>query len=299
MNQSFSFPMDRGPLAFLLEPVQAAFDLGVAVQRLRTVAAQGLDLDGWWPCLDKWVVMARTNAMDSSKPVAVKGRTAAQVVIESGGDLRWLRALQMAGADIHAQDEAGQPSIGVAVRLQSIEAVDVLLALGADIEARGESGRQLRRGRPESYTPLMIAAMNDDAAMCQALVQRTAQREARTDAPRSETALHVAISAKACNATRALLEMGCNAEVLDGNKYNPLYRSVVSDEPALMLALLEHGARPVAVVFGFAEPLGELEQLCARPAMEQAWLVHCASQAARAAQQEIAAAPRVAAGRGK
>lgn len=283
---SFTFSIEQGPLAFLLEPIQGEFDLDAAARRLRAVAAGGVGLDSWWPRVEPWVVMSRASLMESSKPVTSKGRTAAQIVVQEG-DLRWLAALQRAGADVHAHDEAGQPSISVAVRQRSLAAVDALLALGADIESPGENGHWLDTEKPLGYTPLMIAAMSDDAAMCRALVQRGARIEARAD-ERELTPLLVAIHSNAARAARALLESGADANVCDRYQCNALYRAIViSRSVELMLALLEHGARPVAIVSGAEHPMGELGGLCQTPGIEDAWRVHCARQAAHAAAQDM------------
>eukprot|EP00930_Biecheleria_cincta_P099508 TRINITY_DN91132_c0_g1_i1.p1 TRINITY_DN91132_c0_g1~~TRINITY_DN91132_c0_g1_i1.p1 ORF type:complete len:215 (+),score=48.63 TRINITY_DN91132_c0_g1_i1:73-645(+) len=78
------------------------------------------------------------------------------------GDAAKIKKLAAAGADLDAQDLYGWTAIRYAVRNAKFDAAKELLSLGANTNVASKSGR----------TPLMSAAANGLAEMCELLVEQ-------------------------------------------------------------------------------------------------------------------------------
>lgn len=194
------FSLDKSPLAFLLQPLQEPFDEEAGLQRLRGCVAAGVDLDGYWR--DEWYW--KHDSRSSRDKEFVHERTPAQSVARRG-DARWIALLHAAGADVHRPDKDGQPSIVLATLAGNVQAIDMLMLLGADVEARSVQGDQV----PSGCTPLIMAARIGQAQRLQALLQHGADVEAR-----------------------------------DVQGRTALWHAVDLDRPAAVVILFEAGAKP-------------------------------------------------------
>ena len=108
-----------------------------------------------------------------------------------------IESLLDSGADPNYEDHAGYPSLIAALssgRPDRLEIVDLLLRRGADIQQRGGN----------RYSPLHWAACEDDPVLIDWLLERGADREARTNVDDCATPLEEAEILGRESAVRAL-----------------------------------------------------------------------------------------------
>ena len=150
-----------------------------------------------------------------------------------------------AGAKIDGVDSQGGTATDAAQRSQADAALVVLRAAGgkATVAASPTHDQGIDPTRTGAlyagWPPLLVAAAHDDAADIRRRV--AAGTPVDVASPRGETALQVAIDARASNAVRALLELGANP-LHDAGGANCLERGVRSGNGGLLGVLLERAS---------------------------------------------------------
>jgi hypothetical protein len=145
-----------------------------------------------------------------------------------GNDPRTVEALVARGFDPNSPDPQGQPAL---MRALEADATDVAMTLarlpGLDVEARNRVGE----------TPLMMAAMKGNVALCRVLIERGA----RVDRP-GWTPLHYAAAGGSLEALRLLLAEGAAVDALAPNGRTPLMMAAQYADESLVETLLAAGA---------------------------------------------------------
>lgn len=112
------------------------------------------------------------------------------------------------GADPNAVDDKGQPALVAAMKDNSAQVVEVLLA---------QPGLKVDKANSSDETPLMMAALKGRTDWMRALIERGAS----VDRP-GWTPLHYAASGPDPKAVSLLLDKGAAIEALSPNKTTPL-----------------------------------------------------------------------------
>lgn len=145
-----------------------------------------------------------------------------------GNDAETVRALVARGFDPNTPDAKGQPAI---LRALDAEAGESALALArlpqTDVNAQNAAGE----------TPLMMAALKGDIAVCKALIERGAEVNRRGWTP-----LHYAAAGNSLPALQLLLAHGARVDARAPNGRTPLMMAVQSADESLVEALLAAGA---------------------------------------------------------
>lgn len=142
------------------------------------------------------------------KPTPPPERENGIVMAISNGDRHWLGSLLQSGADVNAPHRGTLP-LHFAARRGEFDIVDMLIARGADIDARDERGR----------TALMDAALKKDAAMLAGLLARGADVHQKDY--NGQTALHHAAHIGAFDIAAALVIAGAEADAEDYSRQTP------------------------------------------------------------------------------
>lgn len=111
-------------------------------------------------------------------------------------------------------------------------AVNVLLAKGADVNAKGKYS---------GWTPLMLAARKGDTELVNFLIAHGADVNVKSGV-RSRTALMEAVRNRKINAVKALLAADPDVDAVDWDGYPALMFAAVSGQVDIVHALLDHGA---------------------------------------------------------
>ncbi|KAJ1475248.1 ankyrin repeat-containing domain protein [Baffinella frigidus] len=142
-------------------------------------------------------------------------------------------------------------------RGDSVEEVQRLLDLGADVEARSRDGEQARtRDARAGDTALHLAALHGDASVVGALLRAGADKEApevfgdtalilaarRGHRGVVQGALHVAASRAHLETVLTLLAAGCQVDARDRHGMTPLHSSAMLGHSRIAEALLHAGA---------------------------------------------------------
>jgi ankyrin repeat protein len=167
--------------------------------------------------------------------------------------------LLVAGAEIEARDGAGQTPLHAAVGRDHADVVDLLVGLGADVNARTGlvgfsplhlarsdavvdhlvlSGADVNARDQEGRTPLHLAAARGDKAAVDALLRRGAI-PAATATRGGWTPLHSAANA---DIARSLLAAGADPNARDAGAATPLHWAAGTGKLEVIDALLEGGA---------------------------------------------------------
>lgn len=126
-------------------------------------------------------------------------------------NLEALQQILAAGADPQASDYNGTPLLHLAVDRGHQPIVELLLDAGTEVDARdADSGK----------TPLFAAAVNGEVQKVELLVRRGADVNAKTSHLR--TPLHDAAWSGKAEVVRYLLTAGADADPKDGFAYSPL-----------------------------------------------------------------------------
>jgi ankyrin repeat protein len=150
------------------------------------------------------------------------------------GSLEAMKLLLAAGADPNARNAFGVTPL---IRAGGDGArVRILLARGANVTAVSSSGR----------TPLMTAASRDGGAE---IVKLLAARGAGVSATDAEglTPLQIAAGANDIDSVRFLLDRGVNPNTRDSVGYTPLFLAAMNGNAGMTRLLLKHGLDPNAV----------------------------------------------------
>lgn len=120
--------------------------------------------------------------------------------------------------DVHNRDRAGRTPLHYAAADNKLDDVIALIAAGAEIDAREETGQ---------YTPLMFAAQNDDSIdVVRALVEAGAGVNLTNS--KGETPLFIATASPGYNGTagaeiiRYLLDHGADPHIADQSGGTPI-----------------------------------------------------------------------------
>ena len=122
--------------------------------------------------------------------------------------------------------KGGITPLHLAAVLNRVEAANMLLAAGANPNARTDGG----------FTPLHWAAEKDASEVCEVLIKAGADINAAT--PSGITPLHWAARKNAERTVRLLIASGADASASTANGYSPLHWAVMKDanEAAMLIA---------------------------------------------------------------
>lgn len=145
-----------------------------------------------------------------------------------GNNAAAVEALVARGFDPNAPDERGQPALMRALEAGAGEAALALARLpGTNVDAQNPAGE----------TPLMMAAMKDNIAVCEALIERGAD----VDRP-GWTPLHYAAAGNSLAALKLLLAEGAAVDARAPNGRTPLMMAALYARETLVETLLAAGA---------------------------------------------------------
>ena len=161
---------------------------------------------------------------DISKPINDYGSTALHAASEYG-DLRSMKALVEANADLNAQNVNKQSPIHLAFQSGNTSAFLLLIELNADVNLPDRDGASI----------LHLASARGDAR----LVKRLIEAGARMDVSNQEgmTPLHVAVQANKPESVETLCVNRASLNVLDLEKKTPLQRAIDSKSTQCIAAL--------------------------------------------------------------
>ncbi len=174
---------------------------------------------------------ASVGSMDAVKMLLAAGADAKVKNAFDATPLMWgvtnlekVRLLVDAGADVNARSKQGMtPLLIAASNAGSIEIVRLLLAKGAELKPRGDSGaapaatvdpndplekRRRHSGGAGGYTPLITAASANDLEMARLFIEKGVDVRAATK--RGDTALHFAAGAGNLALVKLLLAKGAD-----------------------------------------------------------------------------------------
>jgi len=147
------------------------------------------------------------------------------------GDVAGLRRLAAQGVDVNVQlGELRQTALHEAAFYGRVEAIRVLVELGADFEALSAAG----------WTPLHAAAASGQVEAIQALVELGVNKEA-TDLM-GLTPLHAAASMGHVEAIQALAQLGVNIEAKSAYGGTPLHLAAAKGHVEAIKTLAQLGA---------------------------------------------------------
>ena len=147
-------------------------------------------------------------------------------------ELARVQVLLDEGADINAPQGDGATALHWAAYWDDQETARLLVAAGATVGSTNELG----------VTPLWLACNNGSAAMVETLL--TAGADPNAALPSGETVLMTASRTASADAVRRLLTHGADVHATEGSHgQTALMWAVAQKHPAIVQALLEHGAR--------------------------------------------------------
>jgi ankyrin repeat protein len=218
------------------------------------------------------LTVAAITVLALSEPIWFEARSPALHRAARDGDLSTLRALIRpkavdAGCAPAGEQVRGVTALMVAARAGQVDAVELLLARGADPSLWDSNrrtavfyaldGQHLQvlkplinattpaaRSRPGGYTVLHEAAAYGLSEHCRALATLGLDVNAADD--RGRTPLHYAAMNGGVDAVRVLLDHGANLAARTTVGVTPLHDAVWSGKPEVLVELLARGAAPDA-----------------------------------------------------
>jgi ankyrin repeat protein len=134
------------------------------------------------------------------------------------------------GADVNARDKMGKTPLHDAARHNSKDVAELLLAKGADVNARDKRGR----------TPLHLAARYNSKDVAELLLANKADVNAKNN--NGETSLHVAAIKNNKNMVEFLLANGADVNARDRlGGWTPLHEAVFWGKKDVAELLRQHG----------------------------------------------------------
>ena len=140
------------------------------------------------------------------------------------------KLLIAAGADVNARDNSGWTALTLAASENYTEIMQLLIAAGADINAKGN----------EEFTPLMWAAHEGHTKSVQILIDKKADLNARDN--RGWTALKCAEKNNHPEIVRILVNSGADINIRYDEGWTALLRAVDNSHPETARILIEAGA---------------------------------------------------------
>ena len=183
-------------------------------------------------------------------PSHVAGAEVPLVEAVKQADATAVRTLLDDSVDVNAAEADGTTALHWAVRLDSLDVTDLLIAAGADVSAANAF----------DVTPLSLAAINGNPAMLEKLLEAGADATVTVGA--GEAVILTAARTGRADAIRTLVAHGADVNLTQTAGHTPLMWAAAEGHVEAMLTLLEVGAdvnarsvvpeRPVRT--GFAGP---------------------------------------------
>ena len=183
-------------------------------------------------------------------PSHVAGAEVPLVEAVKQADATAVRTLLDDSVDVNAAEADGTTALHWAVRLDSLDVTDLLIAAGADVSAANAF----------DVTPLSLAAINGNPAMLEKLLEAGADATVTVGA--GEAVILTAARTGRADAIRTLVAHGADVNLTQTAGHTPLMWTAAEGHVEAMLTLLEVGAdvnarsvvpeRPVRT--GFAGP---------------------------------------------
>src|SRR5262245_31563348 len=152
-------------------------------------------------------VMVLVSGLGLSALVRAAGETAAVADAAQSGDRDAVRALLKQAADVNAAQGDGMTALHWAALKNEAELAQTLLYAGANVRATTRIG---------SYTPLLLAAKQGNAAVLDALVKGGADINSRT--ANGTTPLMFAASSGEAAAVAVLLDRGADVNAVENTR---------------------------------------------------------------------------------
>jgi ankyrin repeat protein len=157
------------------------------------------------------------------------------MICASTGNVEAVNLLLAKGADVAAVDQSkGQNAIMWAAAEGRAEVVKILAAHGANVNAASKGG----------FTPIMFAAEKGDANTVKALA--AAGADTNKALPDGTAPILIASNLKKPEAVAALLNSGASPTVADRQGNTPLHSAAQAGDVALIRELIAKGANPNA-----------------------------------------------------
>jgi serpin B len=139
------------------------------------------------------------------------------------------------GVDVNGRSWNGRTALHVAANRGQKEAARLLLAKGADVNARTRAD-----WHADALTPLHEAARSGHCDMAELLISGGANVNANDVEGR--TPLHAAVAARRYEVARLLIGKGASVNVRDNGGDSPLYTAVASGDGRIVQLLVQAGA---------------------------------------------------------
>ena len=162
----------------------------------------------------KQVKINKLQKCSKEEQISINSLTPLHVAAALGDALAVRRLVNEADFDVDASSTGQQTPLLMACSSGHIEAVRVLVRLGADVNARNDKG----------MTSLILASINNDKTAIHLLVKRGAKVKERN--LKGQTALHFAAYHGSSIAVKELLDKGSDPETKTNEGCTPLHLAV-------------------------------------------------------------------------
>ena len=226
----------RGPLACAL----IGFALACAATQLHAGSLHEAIRAGDTPALEA-ALQAGTDVDATASPFGSALHVA--IIME---DLEAIRLLHEHGADLETPNSvSGAHPLHLAAQIGMPPVVNLLVDLGADLEARDDLGR----------TPLIQAAIVGNSAATEILLSAGANADA-AETRRGTTALHLAAFGDRRDVVDVLIAYGADIDAVDENGETALFWAIGNGHAEVITRLINAGADPAHRNHAGTGPLG-------------------------------------------